>query len=96
VAPNDTGAGMKDQILALFKEKGELYTVDIALPNVNRKTLLSHLSRMWGMGLLNRRQLPSKTGPMFAYSLVDSDERFLFGEPDYAYYLRNIGRKAND
>jgi hypothetical protein len=78
-------------ILEFLRKNGETCTTNINLPDVKRSTLISKLSRMFTVGKLNRRLLPTPRGPMWAYSANVEDPKFLFGEPDYVYYLRNLG-----
>jgi hypothetical protein len=87
---------LSKNILEFLRKKGETCTRDINLPEVHRGTLISKLSRMFTTGQLNRRQVQTSRGPMWAYSANIEDSKFLFGEPDYVYYLRNIGREANE
>ena len=83
---------MKDQIIELLTSRGELKTSDIKIPGANSKTLSSNLIRMTAAGILNRRLVETPKSQQWAYTLIRTDTPYLRNEPDYAYYLRTLGR----
>lgn len=83
---------MKELVLDIIRSRGEMATIDIKIPNVNRRTLSSCLIRLHDAGVLRRRSVDGPRGEMWMYSIVDDAGPYLFGEPDYAYFLRNLGR----
>ena len=83
---------MKETIVDLLSARGEMATIEIKLPGVNRRTLSSCLIRMCDAGTLRRRSVDGPRGEMWVYSLVDPNGPYLRGEPDYAYYLRTLGK----
>ena len=86
---------MRNEIIDLLISSGELLSTKIKIPGANPRTLSSHLVRMTQAGLLRRRLLETPRGQMWAYSAIESDGPYLRGEPDYAYFLRTLG-KANE
>jgi len=86
---------MRELVIDIIRSRGETPMSDIKLTGVNRKTLGGLLVRMCESGVLRRRSIPSPRGEQWAYSIIDSDGPYLRGEPDYAYFLRNLG-KTND
>jgi hypothetical protein len=86
---------MRELVIDIIRSRGETPLSDIKLTGVNRKTLGGLLTRMCESGVLRRRAIPSPRGEQWAYSIIDSDGPYLRGEPDYAYFLRNLG-KIND
>jgi hypothetical protein len=83
---------MRELLMDIIRSRGETPTLDIKLPGVNRKTMSSLLVRMCDAGVLRRRAVDGPRGEQWAYSIIDDDGPYLRGEPDYAYYLRTLGR----
>jgi hypothetical protein len=87
------GAKMKQQILDYLKERGgECAVHQMKIPGVRLRSLSSILQRLYVDGLLTRRSVFTPRGEGWSYSFVDSTGPCLRGEPDYVYYLRNLGR----
>jgi len=83
---------VKDKIIALLVEHGELPLNKVVIPYVSPKTVSSNLTRMFESGVLTRRRVNSR----WAYSVKDHEPCYLNGEPSYAYYLRNLPRNKDD
>jgi hypothetical protein len=83
---------MKDEIIEVLSSRGELKTCDIKIPGAKPSSLSSALLRMTLAGIVNRRLVDTKKSQQWAYTLVRTDTPYLRNEPDYAYFLRNLGR----
>lgn len=83
---------MRDQIIDILTSRGELMTSEIKIPGANPRTLSSNLIRMSAAGILNRRLVDTKKSQQWAYTVVVTTGPYLRNEPDYAYFLRNLGR----
>jgi hypothetical protein len=83
---------MNEQIIEIITSRGESLMRDIKVPGANPQTLMSALARMVSSGQLNRRLVPAPKRGMWAYSLSHSTGPYLRNEPDYVYFLRNLGR----
>jgi hypothetical protein len=83
---------MRELVLDIIRSRGEMATIDIKMPNVNRRTLSSCLIRLCDAGVLRRRSVDGPRGEMWVYSIVDDTGPYLRGEPDYAYFLRTLGK----
>ena len=83
---------MRELLMDIIRSRGETPTLDIKLPGVNRKTMSSMLVRMCDAGVLRRRAVDGPRGEQWAYSIIDDDGPYLRGEPDYAYFLRTLGK----
>jgi hypothetical protein len=83
---------MRELVIDIIRSRGETPSMDIKLPGVNRKTLSSLLGRMCDAGVLSRRSVDGPRGYQWTYSIVDDDGPYLRGEPDYAYFLRTLGK----
>lgn len=83
---------MKDEIIEMLTSRGELKTCDIKIPTANPRTLSSNLIRMTQAGILSRRLVDTRKGQQWAYTVVNKTGPYLRNEPDYAFYLRNLGR----
>ena len=83
---------MRDQIIEILTSRGELKTCDIKIPGANSRTLSSNLIRMTAAGILSRRLVDTKKSQQWAYTLIKTEGPYLRNEPDYAYFLRNLGR----
>jgi DNA-binding HxlR family transcriptional regulator len=83
---------MNEQIIEIITSRGESLMRDIKIPGVNPQTLMNTLVRLVNSGKLNRRLIPAPRRPMWAYSLSQSTGPYLRNEPDYVYFLRNLGR----
>ena len=84
---------MKQQILDYLKERGgECAVHQMKIPGVRLRSLSSILQRLYVDGLLTRRSVFTPRGEGWSYSFVDSSGPQLRGEPDYVYFLRNLGR----
>jgi hypothetical protein len=83
---------MRELVIDIIRSRGETPSMDIKLPGVNRKTLCSLLARMCEIGILSRRTVEGPRGDQWTYRIVDDDGPYLRGEPDYAYFLRNLGK----
>jgi DNA-binding HxlR family transcriptional regulator len=82
---------MRDEVIELLKSQGELTLQQIQpnFPAISKKTVSSNLTRMAEIGMLNRRKIDTPYGYKWSYSVVDRGP-YLFGEPDYCYYLRTL------
>lgn len=83
---------MKDQIIEMLTSRGELKTCDINIPQANPRTLSSNLIRMTQAGILSRRLVDTRKGQQWAYTVINKTGPYLLNEPDFAYFLRNLGR----
>lgn len=83
---------MKDEIIELLTSRGELKTCDIKIPGANSRTLSSNLIRMTAAGILSRRLVETKKSQQWAYTVIATNTPYLRNEPDWAYFLRNLGR----
>jgi hypothetical protein len=83
---------MRDQIIEILSSRGELKTCDIKILGANPRSLSSALLRMTAAGVVNRRLVDTKKSQQWAYTLIRTDTPYLRNEPDYVYFLRNLGR----
>lgn len=82
---------MREEAIEILKSQGEMTLNEICkyFPGISRKTVSSNLTRMAEIEMLNRRKIDTPYGYKWAYTAIDRGP-YLFGEPDYCYYLRNL------
>jgi hypothetical protein len=83
---------MKQEIIDYLTQHGEQVTSKIHLSQFKRENLVSCMMRMAAKGILERRPSIENGKHIWMYSVVDKKGSYRFGEPDYAYFLRNLGR----
>jgi len=83
---------MNELIIELITSRGESLTRDIKIPGVGHRAMASTLLKMTTAGVLSRRLVETSKRPMWAYRIIDTTGPYLLGEPDYAYYLRTLGK----
>jgi len=83
---------MKQEIIDYLTGHGEQVTSRIDLPQFNRVNLVSCLTRMAIKGVLERRPTLENGRHIWMYSVAEKKGPYQYGEPDYAYFLRNLGR----
>jgi hypothetical protein len=84
---------MNEQIIELITSRGESMVKDLKIPGSDSRSVASALRQMVKLGALNRRLVQTPRRAMWAYSLINPEGPYLRGEPDYAYYLRTLGKR---